>query len=285
MDIKMQNRIDGYFDKLTEFINKIPLSDKGKNYLWFISFCQFYDEPVLSENGKTTYGIKTEWQLQRFIEQFKKNIKNIKKLRLKAVEKWTDELNNIEPPEAVAKIDKQLYQLRKKELLAEIGADSLNDWDRWLQKYLSNEIDQQNKRPAKKPPKQQKKTSYVWQSNPVDEIPELYSLMFDKYKLIASDTTPEQFEAVFTGQPIESINPIKWHQDNASELLYFIDRLEQSNNIEHNPKRADYQKLISCFVKPDGKPFKAVWKSLKTNIDINLSSDKQKAIDELVSSF
>ncbi len=282
MDIKMQNRIDGYFEKLTEFINKMPLSDKGKNYLWFISFCQFYDESVLSENGKTTYGIQTEWQLQRFIEQFKKNFQ---KLRLNAVEKWTDELNRIEPSEAVAKIDKQLYELRKKELLADIGADGLNDWDRWLQKYLSNEIDHQQKRPTRKPPKQQKRISYVWQNNPDKELPELYSLMLNKYKLIAPETSLEQFKAVFTGQAIESINPIKWHQDNASELLYFIDRLQQTNNIVHNPKRADYQKLKACFVKPDGKPFNAVWKSLKTNLEINLSPDKQKAIDELVSNF
>jgi len=282
MENKMQNRIDGYFEKLTEFISKLPLSDKGRNYLWFISFCQFYDEPVLSENGKTTYGIQTEWQLQRFIEQFKKNFQ---KLRLKAVEKWTDELNRIEPSEAVAKIDKQLYELRKKELLADIGADGLNDWDRWLQKYLSNEIDHQQKRPTRKPPKQQQKTSYVWQNNPDEELPELYRLMIDKYRLIAPETTLEQFKAVFTRQPIESINPIKWHQDNASELLYFIDRLQQTNNIVHNPKRADYQKLKACFVKPDGKPFNAVWKSLKTKLEINLSPDKQKAIDELVSNF
>lgn len=277
MGIKMQNRIDGYFEKLTEFINKMPLSDKGKNYLWFISFCQFYDEPVVSENGKTTYGIQTEWQLQRFIEQFKKNFQ---KLRLKAVEKWTDELNIIEPPEAVAKIDKQLYQLRKKELLAEIGADGLNDWDRWLQKYLSNEIDHQQKRPARKPQNQQKKTSFVWQNNPDKELPELYSLMI-KYKLIAPETTSEQFKAVFTGQAIESINPIKWHQDNASELLYFNEAIKNKvNDVWHI-----YQRLAACFVKPDGKPFNAVWKSLKTNIDINLSSDKQKAIDELVNSL
>lgn len=281
MDVKMQIRIDGYFEKLTEFINKIPLSDKGKNYLWFISFCQFYDELVLSENGKTTYGIQTEWQLQRFIEQFKKNFQ---KLRLKAVEKWTDELNNIEPPEAVAKIDKQLYQLRKKELLAEIGADGLNDWDKWLQKYLSNEIDYQQKKPTRKPPKQQKKTSYVWQSNPNKELPELYSLMINKYKLIAPETTPEQFKAVFTGQAIETINPIKWHQDNASELLYFIAKLEQTNNIEHNPKRADYQKLKSCFVKPDGSQFNEALKTLKQQIEF-ISPEKQKAIDELVNNF
>lgn len=278
MDIKMQNRIDGYFEKLTKFINKIPLSDKGKNYLWFISFCQFYDEPVLSENDKTTYGIQTEWQLQRFIEQFKKNFQ---KLRLKAVEKWTDELNRIEPSEAVAKIDKQLYELRKKELLADIGADGLNDWDKWLQKYLSNEIDYQQKKPTRKPPKQQKKTSYVWQSNPNKEIPELYSLMINKYKLIAPETTPEQFKAIFTGQSIESINPIKWHQDNASELLYFNEAIKNKvNNVWHI-----YQRLAACFVKPDGMQFNAVWKSLKTNIEINLSPDKQKAIDELVRNF
>ena len=278
MESKMQNRIDGYFEKLTEFISKLPLSDKGRNYLWFISFCQFYDEPVLSENGKTTYGIQTEWQLQRFIEQFKNNFK---KLRLKAVEKWTDELNRIEPSEAVAKIDKQLYELRKKELLADIGADGLNDWDRWLQKYFSNEIDHQQKRPTRKPPKQQKRTSYVWQNNPDKELPELYSLMLNKYKLIAPETTLEQFKAVFTGQPIESINPIKWRQDNASELLYFNKAIQAKvDNVWHI-----YQRLAACFVKPDGKPFNAVWKSLKTNIDINLSSDKQKAIDELVSNF
>jgi hypothetical protein len=240
MDIKMQNRIDGYFEKLTEFINKIPLSDKEKNYLWFISFCQFYDEPVLSENDKTTYGIQTEWQLQRFIEQFKKNIQ---KLRLNAVEKWTDELNRIEPSEAVAKIDKQLYELRKKELLADIGADGLNDWDRWLQKYLSNEIDYQQKKLTRKPPKQQKKTSYVWQSNPDVELPELYRLMINKYKLIASDTTYEQFKAVFTGQLIDVIDKIERTKKFTNVLLtYFVSELFQKSNPN------DYLSIAeSCF--------------------------------------
>ena len=140
----------------------------------------------------------------------------------------------------------------------------------------------QNKSQKKK---SQKKTSYVWQGYSDKELPELYSLMIDKYKLITPETTYEQFKDIFTGQPIESINPIKWHQDNASELLYFIDRLEQSNNIVHNPKKADYQRMKACFVKPDGKLFNVVWKSLKTNIEINLSADKQKAIDELLKNF
>jgi hypothetical protein len=128
--------------------------------------------------------------------------------------------------------------------------------------------------------------SYVWQSNPDKELPELHRLMIDKYKLIASETTYEQFKAVFTGQIIDdSFEPIKWHQDNASELLYFIYRLEQTNNIVHNPLKADYKKLAACFVKPDGEKFDVAWKSLKTNIEINLIDSKQRAIDELVKIF
>lgn len=227
MQNKMQNRIDGYFEKLTEFISKLPLSDKGKNYLWYFSYCQFYYELTLSENGKTTYGIQTEWQLQRFIEQFKKNFQ---KLRLKAVEEWTDKLHNIESLEAVNIIDKHIYRLRKKDLLAEIGADGLNDWEKWLQKYLSNELYLNKKRPVRKLSKQQKKTSYLWLNNPEKELLELYKLLNKDYNLIASETTFNQFKGVFTGQPIESINPIKWI---ASKSLnaYFIEQLINKNKL------------------------------------------------------
>jgi len=152
--------------------------------------------------------------------------------------------------------------------------------------YFLNLYDIRNSPIQSREKKQHKKTSYVWQNNPDKELPELYSLMINKkYKLIASETTYEQFKATFTGQPIKSINPIKWHQDNASELLYFICRLEQSQNIVHNPKKADYQKMTACFVKPDGQKFTANWKQLKQAISINLSEDKQKAIDELLKNF
>ena len=131
-----------------------------------------------------------------------------------------------------------------------------------------------------------KMLSYVWLNNPDRELPELYNMMVKKHKLIASETSYEQFKATFSGQLIdESFEPIRWHQNNSSELLYFISRLEQSNNIMHNPNRADYRKLKACFVKPDGSQFNVAWKSLKTNIEISLSTDKQKAIDELVGNF
>ncbi|MBK8622689.1 MAG: hypothetical protein IPN79_13270 [Saprospiraceae bacterium] len=154
--------------------------------------------------------------------------------------------------------------------------------------YLKNLIESFYQKKEEKPkPKQNKKlTSYKWQNNPNEELPELYKLMKDTYKLIDPETNLKQFTAIFTGQPIdENLKPIKWHQDNASELLYFIDRLEKLNNIAHNPNRADYEKLKACFVKPNGKPFNEVFKSLKTNLEINLSQEKQKAIIELVENF
>jgi hypothetical protein len=147
--------------------------------------------------------------------------------------------------------------------------------------YL-NFLDQELNKAQNNTTKPKIKTSFVWLNNPDQELPELYKLMRDRYNLIASETTLEQFKAVFTGQPIDdSFEPIKWHQDNASELLYFNEAIKDKvNDVWHI-----YQRLAACFVKPDGKQFKAVWKSLKTNIDINLSLDKQKAIDELVSKF
>ena len=149
----------------------------------------------------------------------------------------------------------------------------------YLNKRLNTLRNTQKQEPYKD--KQQQKTSYVWQNNPDKELPELYKLMIDNYKLIAPETTLEQFKAVFKGQPINEIKPIRWHQDNASELLYFNEAIQAKvDNVWHI-----YQRLAACFVKPNGKEFNAVWKSLKTNLEINLSSDKQKAIDELVSNF
>lgn len=198
--------------------------------------------------------------------------KSIMKLILQRLEKKKVHFENLQPeqllyienPEMDDKYDDYLkiVKLRKKQLLS-IYHQLCNDFF-----GTKNKI------------------SYKWHTNPDKELPELYSLMINKYNLIAPETTYEQFKAVFTGQSIDdSFEPIRWHDENASELLFFINRLVQSSNIAGNPKRADYNKLTACFIKPDGKPFKAVWKSLKTNININLSPDKQRAIDELVSNF
>jgi hypothetical protein len=128
-------------------------------------------------------------------------------------------------------------------------------------------------------PKSKEKISFVWCTDPDKELPELYSKMLKEYQLIASETTYEQFKAIFTGKPInKSFVPVRWHQDNASELLYFNEAIKNKVNVVWNI----YQRLTACFVKPNGEKFNAAMKSIRTNIEINLSLDKQRAIDELV---
>lgn len=126
--------------------------------------------------------------------------------------------------------------------------------------------------------------SYTWLGKS-DELPELYQRLIDK-QLIDPDTTEEQFKAVFEAKPLQKIKeqPIKWHDENASELLYFILQLKASGNIK-NGKQTSYQRLTACFVKPDGSRFDSVFKSLKQRIEIELSEPKQKTIREIISNF
>lgn len=103
----------------------------------------------------------------------------------------------------------------------------------------------QNKSQKKK---SQKKTSYLWLNNPDKELPELFSLMINKKNLISSDTTYEQFKAVFTGQPIQSINPIKW---NATKSLnaYFIEQLINKNKLSKAINTDIWEISKYCFSK------------------------------------
>ena len=125
--------------------------------------------------------------------------------------------------------------------------------------------------------------SYQWQGKDED-LPEFYNQTLNKYKLITSETSLEQFRAVFSSVPVKDISPIKWRKDNASELIYFISKLVESNNIKGNT-RLDYQKMKNCFIKPDGTKFTEVFKSLKQSIEINLAEDKRTQIDELIKAF
>jgi hypothetical protein len=97
-----------------------------------------------------------------------------------------------------------------------------------------------------------KKTSYLWQSNPENELPELYNLMIKDYKLIAPDTTYEQFEAVFTGQAIDSVEPIKWL--GAKNLnAYFIEQLIEKKKLSKAVNNDVWKTAKFCFA--DGSNF------------------------------
>lgn len=86
------------------------------------------------------------------------------------------------------------------------------------------------KEQKRKPKPKGKQVSYVWQGNPDIELPELYSLMKDTYKLIDPQTDFEQFKGVFEGQDIETIIPIEWKvQKNL--CAYFIESLYRHNKL------------------------------------------------------
>lgn len=88
--------------------------------------------------------------------------------------------------------------------------------------------------------------SFQWRSNPETELPILYGKM--KGVLIAQETTLEQFTAIFTGQPIESIEPVEWIETTVL-LAYFIDCLTGSEKISKNK---DYWVIgASCFMRID----------------------------------
>jgi len=124
--------------------------------------------------------------------------------------------------------------------------------------------------------------SYKWTGN-IDEIDELFKLL--KGKFVSEDNSLEHFKAIFSNQPInENFEPVKWHNSSASEVVYFIKKLQDLNCIEHK-KRMDYKKLKSCFVKSDGQKFNENLKQLNTDILINLSKEIQTKIDEIIKEF
>ena len=149
--------------------------------------------------------------------------------------------------------------------------------ERYLREYLSG-------KPKNETTKSEKLT-YQW-TGKRNELKGFYHAMRDKSKLILPETTYEQFKYIFTGEPVDGVkNPIRWHDNNASELLYFIGQLFENNLIIRIRKTMDYQLLKACFVDSNGHAFNQELKSLYTAVIYTLSEEKQAAIERLIHSF
>jgi hypothetical protein len=127
------------------------------------------------------------------------------------------------------------------------------------------------------------KYTYHWLGKP-DELKEFYQEIRGIF--IANDTSEDDCKAIFEAKILDNLKkPVRWHDENASELIYFITKLGNSGLIEPS-KRADYIRMTACFAKSDGTPFnKSSFPSLKQKMDVNLSKHKQKAIDKIVEKF
>ena len=94
------------------------------------------------------------------------------------------------------------------------------------------------------------KTTYQWQSDKVDDdLTKLFNKMVGV--CIAKNTTLEQFKAVFTAKPIDSIaNKIEWLLAN-NLLAYFIDLLEQKKLIKKIINNDIWAIAKVCFTKSE----------------------------------
>ncbi len=128
------------------------------------------------------------------------------------------------------------------------------------------------------------KKSYLWISDK-NEITQLFDLLIKKYKLISADNNLDDFITVFSNSKLSLIKPIMWHDNNASEVLYFVRRLIETNQVENNSQKMDYKKLETCFVNSSSQRFKVNWKQLNNTLEVNLSKNKQSIIDSILSEF
>ncbi len=123
------------------------------------------------------------------------------------------------------------------------------------------------------------KLSYKWLDNDLDKF---YESLKGKYII---DTELEDFKAAFEEKTIGSFKPIKWHDTNATELVYFIKNLISSGLVLAQTTRMNYQRLKGCFVKSDGSQFTESLKDLNQQAEMALDQQKQEAIKSLLSDF
>lgn len=153
---------------------------------------------------------------------------------------------------------------------------ALDSWELAAEIYLKEFTPVVGKRNSKA------KISYEWLNDSEKDLPELYEYMKGKY--ISDETSLSTFIGVFTGKPLDEINPLKWHEDNASEIVYFITGLEKTHNIK-DCRNERWKRLKACFVRPSGELFDADLKVLKANITKSLSSEKQNHINDLITQY
>lgn len=93
--------------------------------------------------------------------------------------------------------------------------------------------------------------SYLW-TGTSEQLESTYQdLKNESY--IDKGTKYEDFRKVFNQSDIDSIQPIKWHNNSVTEVLYFIELLIQIGSIDKHPSR--HKVLSKCFCNNKGRPY------------------------------
>ena len=153
------NQINAHIDKLLNFVDGLPMGDKGKAYIRakiiidFLDTWQFDDEAngfTIDEylanpsnprftDVQTTYGIRNTAQIKRWTEGFKTALK---KPRGMALDKHLKELDKLHPALKAARLSKSLAAITRAELFEKHGIQSIKDpeWNNQLKEILGAEI-------------------------------------------------------------------------------------------------------------------------------------------------
>lgn len=179
---------------------------------------------------------------------------------------------------------KYLYQEYESHIDSDTGSDEITRWLEQKISLITKKLEQateqatEQAKPSKRSPIQ--RTSYRWQGTP-GQLSEFCKQINGSY-IAPDEDEDDDVKAIFSAKPLNDIKPVRWHDETASELIYFITKIEEAGIIESG-KKADYERMRTCFVKPDGTPFNtSSWPSLKYKMCINLSEAKQQAIDKIV---
>lgn len=207
-----------------------------ENLLKDIEFCKYKDTMELEA--------ELENQIPNLIKKYEEQGKNLTKIELGedtlTLGKYEFKKISNELPIIAEYIDENGNRCRKFnfDLIKE-----LRPYHFLLINRVINFINNKKKVAISSEVSHKKKTSYVWENNPDKQLPELYNLMVNKYSLILSTTSYEQFKAVFTGEPLELIVKIKKTKKFTNALLvYFVNKLFQKSNPN------DYLNIAeSCF--------------------------------------
>ena len=128
-------------------------------------------------------------------------------------------------------------------------------------------------------PKQKNYYTYEWLGKADEDLPQLHRLM----KKFIGLTTITEFKKIFLKTKInEKLKPIKWHENKASEVLYFISKLMEKGLIKDQRNRFSHKMLKSCFAPPDGNIFTQRLKQLKNNLPDNVSKSSQEELVEII---
>lgn len=153
------SQIDDYVDKLLNFIDGLPLKEKGKSYLRFKILVDFYDtwqfddeandftldEYLANPNNpkfidvQTTYGIYNTTQIKRYVASF---VATLKKARSLALVNHLKKLDQLHPTQKAVNLSKTLAKISRAEIFSKYGYERIKDpqWNAELKEILGNEI-------------------------------------------------------------------------------------------------------------------------------------------------